>query len=51
MIVGDDSTSAGQLKMCIDEWISSGVAAAQSFTVGGANLTVSSIDLATVIGT
>ena len=46
MIVGDNSTSAGQLKMCIV----SGVAAGQFFTVGGVNLTVSSIDLATVIG-
>ena len=47
MIVGDDSTSAGRLKMCIVN----GVAATQFFTVGGVNLTVSSIDLATVIGT
>ena len=44
LIVGDDSASAGRLKMCIDDWISSGVAAAQSFTVGGTTLTVSVIN-------
>jgi hypothetical protein len=43
LIVGDDLASAVQLKMCIDDWISSGAAATQSFTVGGTILMVSVI--------
>ena len=38
--MGDNSASANDLKQCIDEWIVSGSAAAQSFTVGGSTLMV-----------
>ena len=34
-LVGDNSAGADDLKTCIDEWLVSGTAAAQSFMVGG----------------
>jgi hypothetical protein len=43
-LVGDNSAKAGDLKTCIDKWLVSGAAAAQSFMVGGVTLMAVSLN-------
>lgn len=40
-LVGHSSESAGQIKKCIDDWVTAGLAKGQAFAVAGSNLTVS----------
>ena len=42
-LVGHNTESVGQIKKCIDDWITAGLAKGQAFTVAGSNLTVSEI--------
>ena len=40
-LVGHNGETAGQIKKCIDDWITAGLAKGQVFAVVGSNLTVS----------
>ena len=42
-LVGHTSESAGQIKKCVDDWVTAGLANGQAFAVAGSNLTVSLI--------
>ncbi len=42
-LVGYSSESADQIKQCIDNWVTAGLAKGQAFAVAGSNLTVSFI--------
>ena len=40
-LIGHNGETAGQIKKCIDDWITAGLAKGQAFAIAGSNLTVS----------
>ena len=42
-LVGHSSESANQIKQCIDDWVTAGLAKGRAFAIAGSNLTVSFI--------